>query len=253
MRTLSEVAELAGLHPLQYQFEEPWADASAALEGVPQGTDGEQDQPYHRSKGNHHQTVRPRALQAEQVREAYRCYPPEDQHGPQDPGDTLLRGDKARPPGVAQPSDLVAAFGVELFFGPRVRLEPLYARPDVVDEVPPRLGPRFLLQSGLVALRHQGPLLMDHLLGVGSGELLDVGALGLGQLIAKPEDLGHRVSLLLDRLACGLVFLPHGDDHECEKHGVDHAQSCVDEARNVVVSLARLGGNEAMHQLEPYE
>ena len=93
---------------------------------------------------------------------------------------------------------------------------------------------------------------MDHLLGVGSGEFLEVGALGFGQLIAQPEDLGHRVGLLLDRLACGLVFLPHGDDHERQKHGVDHAQSRVDETGNVVVGLARLGWNEAMHQLEPY-
>src|SRR5215211_7803901 len=125
MRTLSEVAELAGFDPLQYQFEEPRADASAALERVPQGTDGEQNQPYNRCQGNHHQPVRPRALQAEQVREAHRRYPTEDQHGPEDPGDTLLRGDQARPPGVAQPPDLVEAFRVELFFGLRVWLEPV--------------------------------------------------------------------------------------------------------------------------------
>src|SRR5215212_546967 len=123
MRTLSEVAELAGLHPLQYQFEEPWADASAALEGVPQGTDGEQNQPYHRSKGNHHKPMSPRALQPEQVREAHRSYTPEDQHRPEDPGDPLLRGDKARPPSVAKPPDLVQPFRVELFIGPRARLE----------------------------------------------------------------------------------------------------------------------------------
>ena len=94
---------------------------------------------------------------------------------------------------------------------------------------------------------------MDHLLGVGSGELLEVGALGFGQLIAKPEDLGHRVGLLLDRLGGSLVFLPHGDDHEREEHGVDHAQSRVDEAGHVVVSLARDGWHEALDQLEPYE
>jgi hypothetical protein len=59
--------------------------------------------------------------------------------------------------------------------------------------------------------------------------------------------------LLLDRLACGLVFLPHGDHHERQEHGVDHPQSYVDEAGHVVMSLAREGGHEAMHQLEPYE
>jgi hypothetical protein len=94
---------------------------------------------------------------------------------------------------------------------------------------------------------------MDHLLSVGPGELLDVSALGFWQLVAKQEDLGRRVGLLLDRLACGLVLLPHGDDHERQKHGVDHAQSRVDETGHVVVSLARDGRHEAMHQFEPYE
>ena len=102
-------------------------------------------------------------------------------------------------------------------------------------------------------MRHQGPLLMDHLLGVGSGELLDVGALGFWQLVAKQEDFGRRVGLLLDRLACGLVFLPHADDHERKKHGVDHAQGGVDEAGHVVVALARDGWHEALDQLEPGE
>src|SRR5215213_2554851 len=89
-RALSEVAELAGVDPLQYQLEEPRPDASAALERVPQGTDGEQNEPYHRRQGYHHKPVSPRALQPEQVREAHRRYPPEDQHGPQDPGHALL-------------------------------------------------------------------------------------------------------------------------------------------------------------------
>src|SRR5215212_4560958 len=125
MRTLSEVAELAGVDPLQYQFEEPRADAGATLERVPQGTDGEQNQPDHRSKGNNHKPVRPRALQAEQIREAHRSHPPEDQDGPQDPGDPLLRGDQARPPSVTQPPDLVQPFCVELFFGFSMWLEPV--------------------------------------------------------------------------------------------------------------------------------
>ena len=90
---------------------------------MPQGTDGEQDQPYHPSKGNHHNPVRPRALQAEQVREAYRSYPPEYKDGPEDPGDPLLRGYKARPPGVTQPPDLIQPFCIELFVALRVWLE----------------------------------------------------------------------------------------------------------------------------------
>jgi hypothetical protein len=38
---LSEMAELAGIDPLQYQFEELRPDAGSALEGVPQGADRE--------------------------------------------------------------------------------------------------------------------------------------------------------------------------------------------------------------------
>jgi hypothetical protein len=71
--------------------------------------------------------------------------------------------------------------------------------------------------------------------------------------MAQPEDLGQRVGLLLNRGACSLVFLPHGDDHERQKHGVDHAQRRVDESCNVVVGLARGGGYEALHQLQPGE
>ena len=80
-----------------------------------------------------------------------------------------------------------------------------------------------------------------------------MGTLGLGQLVAQQEYLRGRVGLLLDRLAGGLVLLPHGDDHERQEHGVDHAKGGVDEAGNVVVPLARLGGHEPMHQLEPHE
>ena len=100
-------------------------------------------------------------------------------------------------------------------------------------------------------LLHQGILLVDHLPGVGSGEFLDVGTFGLREPMGQPEDLGQGVGLLLNRLACGLVFLPHGDNYEREQHGVDHAQGRVDEACNVVVGLARGGGYEALHQLEP--
>jgi hypothetical protein len=71
--------------------------------------------------------------------------------------------------------------------------------------------------------------------------------------MGQPEDLGHRVGLLLDRRVGGLVLLLHGDDHERQKHGVDHAQGGVDEAGNVVVALARDGWHEALDQLEPYE
>jgi hypothetical protein len=91
---------------------------------------------------------------------------------------------------------------------------------------------------------------VDHLLGVGSDELLDVGIPGLRKPVGQPEDVGRRVGLLLDRYTGRLVLLPHGDDHESQQHGVDHAQRSVDEACHVVVGLARGGGYEALHQNE---
>ena len=94
---------------------------------------------------------------------------------------------------------------------------------------------------------------MDHLLGVGSDELLEVGAPLLRKLVGQPVDVGCRVGLPLDRLAGQLVLFPHGDHHERDKHGVDHAECRVDEACNVVVSLARAGGHQAMHQLKACE
>jgi hypothetical protein len=92
-----------------------------------------------------------------------------------------------------------------------------------------------------------------HLLGIGSGEFLDVGTFWLREAMGQPDDLGHGVGLLLDGLAGRIVFPPHGDNHERQQNGVDHAQRRVDEACNVVVSLARGDGNEALHQLQPGE
>ena len=82
---------------------------------------------------------------------------------------------------------------------------------------------------------------------------MDVRTFWLRKPMSQPEDLGHSVGLLLDRLAGRVVFLPHGDDYERNEHGVDHAKGCVDEACNVVVGLARGGGYEALHQLQPGE
>jgi hypothetical protein len=102
-------------------------------------------------------------------------------------------------------------------------------------------------------LLHKGPLLVDHILGIRSGEFLDMGTFGLRKAMAQPGDLGHGIGFLLDRLAGCLLFLPNGDNHERQQNGVDHAQSCVDEACDVVVGLARFSGNEALHQLQPGE
>jgi hypothetical protein len=91
---------------------------------------------------------------------------------------------------------------------------------------------------------------VDHLLGVGADEFLHVGGSWLRKLVGQPEDVGGGVSLLLDRLAGPLEFFPHGDDHERQEDGVDHAQSRVDEAGHVVVLLARVCGHETLDQLE---
>jgi hypothetical protein len=102
-------------------------------------------------------------------------------------------------------------------------------------------------------LLHQGPLFVDHLVGIRSGEFLDVRTFWLREAMGQPEDLGYRVGLLLDRYAGRVVFLPHGNDHERNEHSVDHAKGRVDETCNVVVGLARGGGHEALHQLQPGE
>jgi alkylhydroperoxidase family enzyme len=82
---------------------------------------------------------------------------------------------------------------------------------------------------------------------------LDVRTFWLREAIAQPEDLGQGVGLLLDRYTGRVVFLPHGDNYERNEHGVDHAQRRVDEACNVVVSLARGCGYEALHHLKTGE
>src|SRR5829696_7923264 len=134
--SLSDVAKLAGLEPLQHQLEGPCADARASGEGMFHGADGDKDQPDNRCQGQHHQPVRPRVLQAEEVGKAHCRYPAEDQNGPEYSGDALLGGDQAHSPGVGQSLDLVEPFRVELLVGLKVRLDILQGRPDVVDQAP---------------------------------------------------------------------------------------------------------------------
>src|SRR5829696_6789735 len=217
------------------------------------GPNSEQYQPDDRCQGHHHQPVCPRVLQAEEVGEAYHRYTPEDQDGPQDSGDALLGCDQTHPPCVGQPLDLVETFCVELLLGLRVWLELLKVCADIVDEGPPCRSPLCLCHQGCFPLLHQGPLFMAHLLGVGTSEFLDVRPFWLREPIAQPEDLGHGVCLLLDRFVGCVVFLPNGDDHERQQHGVDHTQGRVDETCNVVVGLARGSGYEALHHLKPGE
>src|ERR671910_1591345 len=217
------------------------------------GPYGEQHQPYHRRQGENHQPVSPGVLQAEEVGEAYGCYTPEDQNGPEDCGDALLCCDQTHSPSVGQSLDLVEPFCVELHVGLCAWLELLKVCPDLVDKGPPCWSSFLRGHQGCLPLLHQGPLLVAHLLGVGTGEFLDVGTFGLRKPMGQPEDLGHGVGFLLDRYTGRIVFLPHGDNHERQQNGVDHAQSCVDEACNVVMSLARGGGYEALHHLETGE
>ena len=80
-----------------------------------------------------------------------------------------------------------------------------------------------------------------------------MGAFGLRRSVAQPEGLDHRVGLLLDRAIRRPGTPPHRDDHERQKHGVDHAQGRVDEARNVVVLTPRAGGLEPVQRLEVSE
>jgi hypothetical protein len=105
-----------------------------------------------------------------------------------------------------------------------------------------------MLHRGRFSLLHQGPLLLDHLLSVGSGEFLEVVALRLWELVSEPEDLGQRVGLALHRNASTPEFLPHGDDHEREQHSVDNSEGGVDEAGHVVVFLADRRGYQTLHQ-----
>jgi hypothetical protein len=220
-------------------------------EGMLHGPYSEQHQPYHRCQGHNHQPVRPRVLQSEEVGEAVSRYPTEDQDDPEDSGEAFSGCDHAHPPCVGQDLDLVEAFCVKLLLGLRARLYLLQARPDIVDEGLPCSSPLSLLHQGCLPLLHQGPLFVDHFVSVGSGEFLEVGAFWLREPIAQPEDLRHGVCLLLDCLIGCLELLPHGDDHERQKHSVDHSQGRLDEASDVVVLLARLSWHEAVHQLQP--
>src|SRR5215203_7127973 len=138
------------------------------------GPDSEQYQPDDRCQGHHHQPVRPRVLQAEEVGEAYHRYTPEDQDGPQDSGDALLGCYQTHPPCVGQSLDLVESFCVELLLGLRAWLELLKVCADIVDEGPPGWSPFLRGHQGCLSLLHQGVLLVDHLLGVGSAEFLEV-------------------------------------------------------------------------------
>src|SRR5215217_8348174 len=69
--------------------------------------------------------------------------------------------------------------------------------------------------------------------------------------MGEPEDPCKLVSFIRSDVLGRFPLFPDGDKHEPEQHGVGDAQDCVDEARHVVVLLAPLGGDQALHQYQP--
>ena len=98
---------------------------------------------------------------------------------------------------------------------------------------------------------HHRPLFVHHDSYVRPDEVLEVGALGLGQLGGEVVGSGQFVRLTLHVGLGRLVVLPHGDDHEGEQHGVGEAQDGVDEAGDVVLPLSTVWGHKALHHQQP--
>src|ERR671921_2515101 len=66
--------------------------------------------------------------------------------------------------------------------------------------------------------------------------------------MGEPEDPGQLVSFIRSDVLGRVPLFPDGDKHEPQQHGVGDAQDCVDEAGYVIVLLAPLGGDQALHQ-----
>src|SRR5215212_3980987 len=134
-----------------------------------------------------------------------------------------------------------------VLLGLRARLEILKSCPHIVDKVP-----RFRCTPlPLDPLLHQGPLFVDHLLGVGTSVFLELVALSSWEPMGEPGDVGYRVCLALYRFESPLILFPYSDDQECQQHGVHDPYDSVEEASDVVVLLALLGGDHALYQLQP--
>src|SRR5215217_1040478 len=69
--------------------------------------------------------------------------------------------------------------------------------------------------------------------------------------MGEPEDPCKLVSFIRSDVLGRVPLFPDGDKHEPQQHGVGDAQDGVDEACNVVVLLAPLGGDQALHQHQP--
>ena len=60
--------------------------------------------------------------------------------------------------------------------------------------------------------------------------------------MGEPEDPCKLVSFIRSDVLGRVPLFPDGDKHEPQQNGVGDAKDCVDEACNVVVLLAPLGG-----------
>src|SRR5215213_9732757 len=74
---------------------------------------------------------------------------------------------------------------------------------------------------------------------------------GWGRAWGEPEDPCKLVSFIRSDVLGRVPLFPDSDKHEPQQHGVGDAQDCVDEACNVVVLLAALGRDQALHQHQP--
>src|SRR5829696_10274214 len=134
-----------------------------------------------------------------------------------------------------------------VLLGRRARLEILKSCPHIVYKVP-----RFRCTPlPLDPLLHQGPLFVDHLLGVGAGVFLELEALSFWEPMREPGDVGYRVCLALYRFESPLILLPNSDDQECQQHGVHHPYDGVEKACNVVMLLALFGGTRRCTNSSP--
>ena len=58
-------------------------------------------------------------------------------------------------------------------------------------------------------LLHKGPLIVDHLFGVGPAEFLDVGAFRFRKPMDQPGDLRQGVGFLLDTVTLAASYSSH--------------------------------------------
>src|SRR5215211_9144390 len=121
-----------------------------------------------------------------------------------------------------------------VLLGRRARLELLKGCPHIVNKVPRFRRPPLPLDPPLL---HQGPLLVDYLLGVGTSVFLELVALSFRELMSEPGDVGHRVCLTLYSFESPLILLPYSDNQEGEQHRVHDPYDGVEEASNFVVLL----------------